>query len=74
MKLVTLTKQRSSSGGWDETIVNLDALVYMTESSFFFKFTQPHEKKENRNVTELRLGDHVTIYVKETVEQIKGML
>ena len=74
MNLVTLQKQDSSTGAWDETIVNLDALVYMTERSFFFKFTYPHEKKENRTVTEIRLGDHICIYVKETVEQIKGMI
>jgi hypothetical protein len=74
MKLVTLTKQNSSTGGWDETLVNLDKLVYMTERTFFFKFVQPHEKKENRHVTELRLGGHLCIYVKETAEEIKGML
>ena len=74
MKLVTLTKQDSSTGGWHETHVDLDKLVYMTERTFFFKFTQPHEKRENRDVTELRLGDHICIYVKETAEQIKELL
>jgi hypothetical protein len=74
MKLATLTKQDSSTGGWYETLVDLNKLVYMTERSFFFTFNYPHQKKENRNVTELRLGDTITIYVQETADQIREML
>jgi hypothetical protein len=74
MKLVTLKKQDSSSGTFYETTVDLSKLVYMTEQNFFFKFTRPHEHKENRVVTEIRLGDHICIYVKETVNEIKEML
>ena len=74
MKLVTLTKQNSSTGGWDETSVDLNKLVYMTERSYFFEFTYPHRKKENRDVTELRLGDNICIYVRETANQIREML
>jgi hypothetical protein len=74
MNFQTLQKLDMRTGLYDETLVDLSRLIYMTERSEFFTFNYPHIKKENRIVTTLRLGDEISIFVEESADQIRGML
>lgn len=74
MNLRTLTMLDTHTGGYGEALIDLSKMMYMQERNVFFEFRYPHIKKENRIVTNLRLGDNVSIYVKESADIIKGML
>ena len=73
-KFRTLTMLDTRTGGYGETLFDLSKLIYMQERNVFFEFQYPHIKKENRIVTNLRLGDNVSVYVQESADIIKGML
>lgn len=73
-KFRTLTMLDTRTGGYGETLFDLSKLIYMQERNVFFEFSYPHIKKENRVVTNLRLGDNVSVYVQESADIIKGML
>ena len=71
MNLIGVTMLDMKTGGFHEATIDFDRVIIMQERTEFFKFTYPHEKKINLDVTHLRLGDNISIYVKQTIDQLK---
>ena len=71
MNLIEVSMLDMATGQFDDATIDFDRIIIMQERTHFFEFRYPHTKKENLDVTHLRLGDNISIYVKQTINQLK---
>ena len=71
MNLIGVSLLNPRTGEFEEATIDFDRVIIMQEKMEYFTFTQPHEKKLNLLVTNLRMGDNISIYVKQTIDQLK---
>lgn len=70
MNLIGVSLLNMRTGEFEEATIDFDRVIIMQEKMEYFHLTSPH-KDLDLQVTQLRMGDNISIYVKETINQLK---